>query len=226
MKDEQANIFSIDISDKVSAIRTCLQTSDEKALGFIKFFRQINGFENLNSDDKFILIKYNILSVFPIQKAFNYKKENHYLSTEENEESIKFNQFFDLFDQSYYVRDTLINLISSIVQLTEQDPITLSFLLIIIVLSPNLITTNDQPMLKDSKSVNKLQSHYIELFWNFLIKKLNDSEIYQYFIKFLSIIFQIQSSSEIFRDFILNHHIKQDHVSEITPLMQTFLNIS
>lgn len=226
MQDDNAYRFSIDISNRDAATISCLQSADQTALRFINFFRQINEFEGLDVDDRFILMKYNLLPALPIQKCFNYKPENHYLSYENNEEAIKFDQFCQLFDQTYDIRGILIKLITSLVKLTKQDPTVLSLILIIVVFAQGLSMNEDVPVLKDSLAAYRIQSHYIEILWNYFVNEWNEEKACAYFTQLLSIIFQLQSSSKIFRDFICIHPTTRNNVDQITPLMQTFLNIS
>lgn len=226
MQDDNAHRFSIDVSNRDAAMMSCLQSGDQTALRFINFFRQMNEFEGLDADDRFTLMKYNILPAFPIHKCFNYKPENHYLSHEDNEEAIKFGQFCQLFDQTYDIRGILIKLITSLVKLTKQDPTLLSLILIIVVFSQGLSMDEDVPALKNSLAAHRIQSHYIEILWNYLADEWNEEKACEYFTQLLSIIFQLQSSSKIFRDFICIHPITRNNVDQITPLMQTFLNIS
>ena len=226
MQDDNAHRFSIDTSDRDAAMMSCLQSSDQTAIRFVNFFRQMNEFEGLDADDRFTLMKYNVLPALPLFKCFNYKPENHYLSYEDNEEGIKFGQFCRLFDQTYDIRGILIKLITSLVDLTKQDPTILSLILIIVVFSQGLSMNEDAPVLKNSLAAHRIQSHYIEVLWHYLANQWNERKTCEYFTQLLSIIFQLQSSSKIFRDFICIHPITRNNVDQITPLMQTFLNIS
>ncbi|CAF0944999.1 unnamed protein product [Adineta steineri] len=63
----------------------------------------------------------------------------------------------------YGIRDIFVNLIHSLVKITEQDPIFLSFLLTILLFSQGLSMNENEPSLKDSLIVNQFQSYYIEL---------------------------------------------------------------
>ncbi len=182
MKDKNAYKFDIDVSDRDSALMSCLQSADQTGIRFVNFFRQIDEFEGLDTDDRFILMKYNLLPVFPIYKCFNYKPENHYLSYEENEETIRFRQFCRLFDEMYDIRNILIELVTSLVKLTKQDPMILSPVLIIIVFSQGLLMNEDEPVLKDSLAVNRVQSHYIKVFWNYLVNKWDEQQTCRYFL--------------------------------------------
>lgn len=226
MQDDNAHKFTLDIADRDSALVSCLQSVDQTALRFISFFRQIHEFEGLDADDRFILMKYNLLPVFPIYKCFNYKPENHYLSDEENEEVIRFEQFCRLFDQTSDIRDILIKLIVSLVKLTQQDPTILSLILIIIVFTQGLSLNDDAPVLKNPLAVHRIQCHYIEVLRNYLTQKWDEQQTCHYFTQLLAMIFQLQSTSKIFRDFLDLHPLTRNSVEHITPLLKTFLNIS
>ena len=226
MQDDNAHKFSIDISDRDSAVLSCLKSTDQTALRFINFFRQLNEFEGLDADDRFILIKYNLFPVFPLYKCFNYKPENHYLSYEQNEEAIRYRQFLALFDETIEMQDILIKLVTSLVELTKKDPTILSLILIIIVFSQGLLMNEEEPVLKDSLGVNRIQSHYTKVLWNYLVNQWNEQQVQKYFIQLLNMIFQLQSTSKIFQDFARVNLVIRDSVDQITPLVKSVLNIS
>ena len=54
---------NVDLSDRQSALLTWSQFANEVSMRSINFFRQIEQFENLSSDDRFTLIKYNLFSI-------------------------------------------------------------------------------------------------------------------------------------------------------------------
>ncbi len=226
MQDDNAHNFNIDLSNPVSALVSWSQTADQIALRFISFFRQIDEFEGLHTDDRFILIKYNLFPLFPIYKCFNYKPTNNYLSYEENEETIRLHQFYTSFPESTEVLDNHINLTLSLVELTKQDSTLLSLLLTILIFSQGLSMNEDEPILKDSLAVNQAQSHYTKVLWNYLVNKRGELQACIYFSHLLKMIFRIQLASKIFRDFTHFHFVTQDSVDQITPLMQAVLNIS
>ncbi len=51
-------------SDRASALISWSHFVNQMSLHFISFFRQIDEFKGLHADDRFILIKYNLLPVF------------------------------------------------------------------------------------------------------------------------------------------------------------------
>jgi hypothetical protein len=215
-----------DASDRTSAFITWSHFANLISLRFISFFRQIDEFEGLDADDRFILIKYNLLPVFPIFKCLKYNRINDCCSHEENEAAQKTRRFFLSCDQSTDVRDTFVNLILSLVQVTEQDPTFLSLLLAILIFSQSLSMNADEPPLKDSLAVNRAQFYYTELLWKYLVTKSNYVEACRQFTQILTIIFRIQSAAKRSRDFFRTQFISLNAVDKIAPLMQTVLHIS
>ena len=89
--------FSCDIVDHASALISWSAFANQMALDLITFFRQIDEFEGLNGDDRFILIKYNLLSLFILRKCFHYKASDDCCSDSPNEIEANIVNFF------YYV---------------------------------------------------------------------------------------------------------------------------
>jgi len=226
IQDDNANHLNVDLSNPVSAILSWLQTADQIALRFIRFFRQIDEFEGLDADDRFILIKYNLFPLFPLYKCFNYSPTNNYFSDQEDEDTKRFHQCFTLFNELSDIHDLHINLTISLVELTKQDLTLLSLLLTILVFSQGLSMNEDEPILKDSLAVNRAQSHYTTVLWNYLVNKRGELQACIFFRQLLTIIFRMQLTSKIFRDFTHVQRIIQDNVDQITPLMQAVLHIS
>ena len=214
----------MDLTNRGSALISWSEFSNQMALRFIDFFRQINDFQDLILDDRLILIKYNLLPVFPIGKCYNYKQMNDCCSVN-SAEADKHRQFFTLFDTSNTIRDSFIQLIHSLVEITEQNPTVLSLLLIILILTPGLSMNEEEPPLNDPLAVNRTQCHYTDLLWNYLVNQWGEIEAYRRFIQLLTLILRLQSSSRTFRVFFRDACVNENTVDKITPLMQSVLHI-
>jgi hypothetical protein len=83
----------------------------------------------------------------------------------------------------------------------------------------------NEPLLKDSLAVNRAQSYYTKLLWNYSINKWDEVKACKYFIQLFSIILQIQLAIKRFRDFIRVQCKISNAVDRIAPLMQTVLDI-
>jgi hypothetical protein len=214
------------LSDRTSALMSWSQFANQKALCFINFFRQIDEFEGLDVDDRLILIKYNLLPLFPISKCYNYSRTDDCCSFEKNAVSDKFRQFYDLCGQSDDVRESFVNLVVFLVQITEQDPALLSLILVILLFSQGLSMSEDEPSLKDPLAVNRAQSHYTQVLWNYLVNKQGEINTYKQFTQLLTGIFRIQSAAKKIREFFRGQFTSSNILDRIAPLMQTVLNIS
>ncbi len=224
---QEENIQSVcdDISDRASALISWSQYANQITLRFISFVRQIDEFEGLHADDRFILIKYNLLSLFPIYKCFYYKKINGCESYEDNEEAENRCCYFAQWDESKDICEIFTNLIRSLAEITEQDSTLLSLLLVILIFSQGLSMNENEPLLKDSLAVNRAQSYYKKLLWNYSINKWDEEQACKCFAQLFTIILQLQSAIKRFRDFIRVQCMISNAVDRITPLMQTLLDI-
>ncbi|CAF1095278.1 unnamed protein product [Rotaria sordida] len=222
-QNEDLLCFPIDVKDHGDAIISWSQSANQIALRFISFFRQIDEFESLNDDDRFILIKYNLLPLFPIFKCFIYKPMNYICSKEDND---KYQQWLISSNQSNDIRHSFIKLILSLVETTEQDPVLLSLLLPILIFSHGLSMNENEPPLKDSLAVNRAQNYYIQLLWKYWIDRCGEIKAWKHFSQLLTIIFQIQSATKQFRDFLHYQYMTSNTIEKLAPLMQTVLHVS
>ena len=117
-------------------------------------------------------------------------------------------------------------LVVSLVELTEQDPTSLSLLLTILIFTQGLSMSENEPALKDSLAVARAQLHYTRLLWNYMMNKEGETETCKKFTKLLTLIFRIQSITKTSRDFFRAQLSSPNDVDQIEPLMQTVLHIS
>ncbi|CAF1175641.1 unnamed protein product [Rotaria magnacalcarata] len=223
---EDIRCSSFDVSDRASALISWSRVANEIALRFISFFRQIDEFESLHADDRFILIKYNLLPLFPIVRCYKYRPINGPCSDAENEKNEKRCRFFMLCDESNVVRDMFVNLVLSLVEITEQDPTLLSLILSILIFSQGLSMNENEPPLKDSIAVNRAQFYYTKLLWHYWLDKYGEIETHKRFAQLLKIILRIQSAAKKSREFFRFQFMTSNTVDKVEPLMQSVLHIS
>ncbi|UJR19748.1 hypothetical protein I4U23_022881 [Adineta vaga] len=225
-ENQSENILdSIDLSNHVSAIISWAQFDCEIALQTIRYFRQINEFENLHTDDRFLLIKYNLFALMLIRKSFRYRQTNFRSPDEIHKEKETKARFLTLCNTSNDLEDKMNSLNDSIIQYAEQDPILLSLILIISLFSPTLSVNLDEPIFKDSLSIYRAQVLYTKVLWNYLIQKPDETTACQKFVQLTKIIFHVQLTSTAVRKFMCDQIIISNSVDKITALMQTILHI-
>jgi len=159
--------FFVDMSDRDTALISWSQFTNKISLRFINYFRHMDEFENLNSDDRFILVKYNLLPLYPLMQCFNDKRIDDSCSSDDNGEAERLSEFFTFCDDSYGIRDIFFNSVLSLVEITEQDSTVLSLLTTISIFTPGLLMKEDEVTLKDALAVQRAQGHYTKLLWNY-----------------------------------------------------------
>jgi hypothetical protein len=218
--------FCADMSDRDTALISWSQFANKISLRCINYFRHMDEFENLNADDRFILVKYNLLPLYPLMKCFNDKRIDDTCLCDDNEEAERHRQFFILCGDSYGIRDIFFNLVLSLVEITEQDSTVLSLLTMVWIFTHGLSMNDNEATLKDAVAVQRAQSHYTKLLWNYWVNKQGEIQACKYFTQLLTIIFRIQSGSKIFRDFFRTQFLTSNTVDRMAPLMQSVLHIS
>ncbi|CAF1228337.1 unnamed protein product [Adineta ricciae] len=199
-----------DLSNRGSALVSWSQFASKVAARLISFFRQIEDFENLHPDDRFVLIK-------PINDCCAFNGCNR---------AEKHAEFFRLCGESSSIRHELITIVISLVHLTDQDPIFISLLLISLLFSRGLSMSEDEPTLQSPMNVNQVQLRYTGLLWKYLANKHGEQKAQKQFIDLLRIIFQLQMLAKRMRNILHTQLTISNTVDKIAPLMQAVLHIS
>jgi hypothetical protein len=193
---------------------------------FLDFFRGVNEFQNLLLDDRVILIKYNIFPVAPICKCYQFKfASDHFCLDQLYREGAQYTRFYTFFNASNNISQAFINAVSALHETTDGNPILLSLLLIILILTPCLSMNEDEPPLNDPLAVNRVQSYYTEILWKYLVYKLEEVQACKLFIQLLSTISRMQSTSNTLRLFVRDECARSNAADKLAPLMQSVLNI-
>ena len=222
-------IFSLpNINDKQSAIVSWSQSMNFISMLMIQFFRQNYYFEQLNDNDQFLLIKRNLFSIFPLIKCYSYQI-NDEISFKWDQLSEKHQKF--LFPHKHFleIRDKVHNLIHSLIEITEKDSIFIVLLIMISLFSfGSIVLIEDQTFFKNSLEIYRSQSHYIQLLQYYLSINNNNNE-YQTikrWMKISEILLRMQSGATNFAGMLRNQFSSEKLVEQLTPLVQTVLQIS
>ncbi|CAF1164633.1 unnamed protein product [Adineta ricciae] len=216
----------IDFTSDFSAVVSYSRFIDECALRFINFFRQIEDFENLHSDDRFVLIKYNVFTIFVLGKCYSYRATNDCCADDNCDASRKSREFLKLIDPSETIYRTFGRMVRSLVQITDQDPVFLSLLSIILLFSRGLSISNEEPLLNDPDTVNQIQLRYTNILWNHLVSKHGEMRAQKQFIDLLPALFELQQSVKASREIFYNQSLIWNNIDQLAPLFQTVLHLS
>ena len=227
---ENVNISygSYDAPDRISALVSWSEVVSERSIKLINYFRQIEEFENLNSDDRFTLIKYNLFPLYVVQRTFYFDRINGKFTNGHNEnvDPLKRRQFFALCYGTSGLPDRFRGLMYSISAVTEQDTTLMYLLLITLLFSKGLSMSEEEPQLNDQSSVTRAHFRYVRLTWNYLVYKHGEKKSCQQFIKLMAEIGKLQSYARAVRQFFHAQSRSTDVLDRLAPLMQTVLNIS
>ncbi|CAF0921438.1 unnamed protein product [Adineta steineri] len=215
-----------DVTDPDSALVVWSHWASKIGLQLINFFGQIDEFEKLDVDDRFILIKFNMFSLFPIFKCYLYKTADEYYLSEKNKCEQRHCRPLQSCSSKERIHENFQNIMLSLFPMTEQDPVLFSLVMLILIFTQGLAMNENQPPLKDELAVHRAQNHYIKLLWNYLINKKGETYTYKYFNELLLIIFRMQIVSKESRDYFRQQMLASNAMDKMAPLMQTFLNIS
>lgn len=220
------NYSSVDLSSPSSSLITWSQCFNEIALRFIEFYRHIDEFEQINADDRFTLIKYNLFSIYALCECFNFESSDNYCLYNENEIPEQHLQTLNLWGASNSMGESIMTILGLLLRLSEGDPIFLILLIIILIFTQGLSMNEREPPLNDPFSVGQAQIRYTILLWNYLINKRGESKATEQFIQLTNIILRIQSETKKFQDFFRLQISASDDVEQISPLLQSVLHIS
>ena len=225
--NDRTKCMFVDVADRASVLTAWSQFLQKILLQFIDFFREVNEFQDLDLDDRLQLIKCNIFHLMLLSKCAHYSSENDCCSNDNYETAENHRRFFSLCDAPSDYRDMFVNLILLLVNTTKQDPAILSLFSIILIASPGLSLNENEALLKDPLAINRVQSRYTQLLWNYLVSKFdNDQEVSKYFVQLLNTISQMQAMMQIVKDFAHQQNMVSNTVDQMAPLMQTVLHIS
>jgi hypothetical protein len=213
-------------SDREPFISYCSKAKDQGILQFIAFLRQIKEFEDLNEDDRFTLIKYNLIPIGALHKCIIVNHETDPFWDVSNTDIKMCDQFLTFCDEENVLRDAVKDLCFSIIRASEEDFTLLHLLVIALLFSKGLSMIEDEPRLNDPLAIYRAQSHYTRLIWNYLVDKQGEQKTIRQFIQLLSLVFRIQSMTKYFRDFFSRAQFNLSNKADFfTPLMRTLLHI-
>jgi hypothetical protein len=212
-------------SDRQSLIDYYSKAKDQVTIQLITFLRRIKEFEALNEDDRFILMKYNLLPVGVVHKCLIFSLSNEGLWDQVDIEAKMCQQVLYLDGNHNDVLQTITHLFSFALRATENDFTLLRLLIVVLLFSRGLSMLEDEPPLNDPLAVHRAQSHYTRLIWNYMVDRHGEPKAIKQFAQLLSLIFRVQPMIKYFRDYS-RAHFNSLNRDIFTPLMKALLHIS
>ena len=217
-----------DVHDRRSAVASWSNMANLTTLKLIDFFRQVDQFEELNADDRFFLIKWNLFSIYIVHKttSFNWKTKCFAnLSAEEQKKRDEYFRCENDDDEQNDSREEFHGLITSMSMVIDGDSTVIYLLLIILLFANDLPVDAKRGTLKDPLAVYRAQAYFTQVLSNYLKKRHGEEKGNLSLTRLLLTAAKLPRLTEAFQRFFRSQLQSNELLQNITPLMQTVLNI-
>ncbi|CAF3514446.1 unnamed protein product [Rotaria sp. Silwood1] len=190
----------------------------------LTFFKQIPEFNELNVDDKVILIKFNLLPLLCINCTLSYKSETDQILETDSDipwtpsiiQTIYgmdgYNELKKIFDQFLFI--------------AKYDQKIIQLALITFMLTKGFsVAAIDEPILNNSMAVYRAQNYYTELLWKYMETVHGCNITIQIFSKLIAHLMTWQALQIKIRH-IIEQNLLSTNINEILPFMKAILHIS
>jgi len=227
-----SSLFSFELaSDKMSTYMNTLDIQNFTAVRLINFLRQIPDFEQLDENDRLILVKYNLnlLGIVRCALTFDTTREICYDDSIDSSNSLDNEAFAQrcksmfILCYGYEFNRSFWTVLHTLSNLADKDPIIIQLLILIMILLKGLSADDDQePMLNDSQRVFLAQSKFTDLLFRYLIERSSFNAAVIKMMRIVEVIIKIQ---RLIRDFHQDMRSKID-INYVNPLMKSLINFT
>lgn len=217
---------NVEVNSQTSALLSWSNCAKNLFLVMIDYFKKNEHFQTIIIDDQLKLIKNNLFRLVPLIKCFNYQTNQEF-----NANWVKLidkhqRYLFSNDVQLTRLRNKSKEIIDSLVGFTRQDPIIISLLMVIFLVS---LDSNRsfafESHLDNSIIVYRIQSYYIELMNNYLRRFLDEQQIAKMFVELVRIDSIIQETVSIFTDHIRSTILSENFIDQLNPLLGNLLRL-
>ncbi|CAF0803882.1 unnamed protein product [Didymodactylos carnosus] len=211
------------IKDKMEALTYMMDMQNFTALKLIDYLKLIPEFKQLDDNDRFILVKYNLLYAFVLAKSLDFDYINGTCRSESSNESIQQRKVLSTLCQFEELRQTFLQLISTLINITENNQSIIHLLIIVTIFSKGISASDNQPTLSNFAQVYVAQCKYVDLLWRYMLQQYDDMVAVKKFSKLMTEILKIQIAT---RNYQLHMRNQIDDLDKINPLMKSLLHLT
>jgi hypothetical protein len=201
-----------------------LNARSVSAMRLLSFFKQIPEFNQLNVQDKFTLIKYNLMPLVILNCTLAYNTGTNTFMETETDAPLNSSIMIEYHGQEVYMR--IKKIFESFARIAQYDQRIIQLALIILVLTKGFSVNNssNEPTLNDGIAVYSAQNYYTELLWKYLetihgcgkaVHIFN--ELVAHFISWQTLQGEIHSN--------LRNVLTPTEMNELLPIMKSLLQI-
>jgi len=208
-----------------------LEIQNYAAIKLINFIRQIPEFEELNENDRLILVKHNLTLLFVIRHALTFDTtrelvydDNLSSSVSPSDEAFAHHcKSIFILCYGYEFNREFLSILRSVCHIVDQDPIVVQLLMLIMIFLKGLSINDDQqPSLNDGKHVFHIHSKYTDLLFRYFIHRSSFDAAVLTMMRVTEVLIR---SQRLIRDFHRYVKSKVD-ATHVNPLMRSLLNLA
>jgi hypothetical protein len=191
----------------------------------LTFFKQIPEFNQLNVEDKMILIKYNLMPIMIFNHALAFRIDTKQFREADTDAPLDRSTFEAIIGTEIFQR--VSKLFKPLVKLALHDPTIIRLLLVVLILTKSVSNGDGapEPILNDNMAVYRAQSYYTELLWKYMEAVHGFEKAFRIFSALITKFLTLQILRKRSR-----HHLEQilstTDEDELVPLMKSLFHTS
>lgn len=207
---------------------TFLQKLNSHSVPLIRllaFFRQIPEFNQLNVDDKVILVKFNLLPLLCINCTLSYKIETDQIVETDSDVPWDCNLIQEVYGYEGYLQ--MRKIFEPIVGIAQYDRRIIQLALIILILTKGFSTGVGElePILNDGLAVYRAQNYYTELLWKYIETVHGSEKAVLICSQLITHCITWQTLHKELRETV-EHNLRSADTNELLPLMKSLFHFS
>lgn len=201
-----------------------LNSQSISILRLLSFLKQIPEFNQLDTDDKVKLVKYNMPLILGINASLSYNTETRQIIETPSDAPVNIQYFRVLHGYKTCMRSGKI--FFSFLNMAKFDPKILEMAMVILILTAgfSIINHGSDYLLNDEISVHRAQNVYIDLLWKYIEVNYGCNKAITVLSQLMSDIVSWQTVYEDMRNDVLRI-LSPDDIDELAPIFKSFLCI-
>ena len=208
---------------------TFLQKLNSHSVPLIRlltFFKQIPEFNELDVDDKVVLIKFNLLPLLCINCTLSYRIETDQIVETDSDVPWDSSIIQEVYGQDGYLQ--MRKVFESFVHIAQYDQTIIQLALIALILNKGVSTgiAEFEPILNDGMAVYRAQNYYTELLWKYMETVHGSEKAVRIWTKLVTHLITWQTLHKELRENVQKNLLSNADIDELLPLMRTLFHFS
>jgi len=208
-----------------STLLQSINARSVSALRLVSFFKQIPEFNELNVQDRFTLIKYNLMAVLVLNSTLSYNMEADAIMETDSDAPWNSTILCKIHGDEIYRR--VKKVFDSFARIAQYDQRIIQLALVVLILTKGFSTNGSasEPILDDTLGVYRAQKYYTELLWKYLQTVHGNGKAIHIFKELVAHFISWQTLQESISRNLPNALTPTD-MNELLPIMKSLLQLS